>query len=52
MASDDNFMSNYEDEAMELIEKVMKNSYHNTAKPFGRGEMLKGQSIDVKSMEM
>ena len=43
------FMSNYEDEAMELIEKVAENSHHNTAKLFRRGVMLKGQMIDAKS---
>ena len=40
-ASGGTFMSKYEDDAMELIETVAKNSHHNTAKPFGRGAMLK-----------
>ena len=41
-ASGGTFMSKYEDEAMELIKTVAENSYHNMAKPFGRGAMLKG----------
>ena len=43
------FMSKYEDNAMELIETVAKNSHHNAEKPFGRGAMPK--SIDAKSAE-
>ena len=43
-ASGGTFMSKYEDDAMELIETLAENSYHNTAKPFGRGAMPK--SID------
>ena len=43
------FMRKYEDEAMELIETVVKNSHHNASKPFGRGAMPKGQMIDAKS---
>ena len=50
-ASGGTFMRKYEDGAMELIETVAKNSHHNTAKPFGRGAMLKGQMIDAKSAE-
>ena len=42
-------MSQYEDDAMELIETVVQNSHHNVAKPFGRGEMPK--TIDAKSGE-
>ena len=44
-------MSKYEDEGMELIKTVVKNRHHNAAKPLGRGAMLKGQMIDVKSVE-
>ena len=44
-------MSKFEDEAMELIETVVENSHHNTAKPFGRGAMPKGGLIDAKSVE-
>ena len=42
-------MSKYEDDAMELIETVVKNSHHNAEKPFRRGAMLK--MIDDKSAE-
>ena len=45
------FMNKYKDEDMELIKTVVKNSHHSTAKPFGRGAMLKGQLIDAKSAE-
>ena len=45
------FMSKYEDEAMELIETVAKNSHNNAAKPFRRGAMPKGQMINAKSAE-
>ena len=48
-ASGVTFMRKYEDDAMELIETVAKNSNHNAAKPFGRGAMPK--SIDAKSTE-
>ena len=48
-ASSNTFMSKYEDDAMELIKKVVENSHHNAAKPFGRGAMPK--SIAVKSAE-
>ena len=48
-ASGGTFMSKYEDNAMELIETVAKNSHHNAEKPFGRGAMPK--SIDAKSAE-
>ena len=48
-ASDDIFMSKYEDDAMELIETVAENSHHKAEKPFGRGAMPK--SINVKSAE-
>ena len=51
-ASDGTFMRKYKDEAIELIETVVKNSHHNAAKPFERGAMPKGQLIDVKSTEM
>ena len=51
-ASGDTFMSKYEDDAMELIETMAENSYHNAAKPFGRSFMPKGQLINAKSMEM
>ena len=48
-ASGGTFMSKYEDDTMELIETVVKNSHHNVAKPFGRGAMPK--TIDTKSAE-
>ena len=48
-ASGGTFMSKYEDDAMELIKTVAKNSHHNAAKPFGRGAMPK--MIDAKSAE-
>ena len=35
-ASGDTFMSKFEDDAMELIETVEKNSHHNVARPLGR----------------
>ena len=44
-------MSKYEDDAMELIKTVGKNSHHNATKPFGRGAMSNGQMIDTKSAE-
>ena len=47
--SGDTFMSKYEDDAMDLIETVAKNSHHNAAKPFGRGAMPK--ALDAKSAE-
>ena len=50
-ASSGMFMIRYEDEAMELIEMVAENSYHNAAKPFRRGVMPKGQMIDAKSAD-
>ena len=50
-ASGDTFISQYEDEAMELIETIVENSHHNTMKPFGGGVMPKGQMIDAKSAE-
>ena len=50
-ATGDTFMSKYEDDVMELIETVAENSHHNAAKPFGRGAMPKGQTIDAKSVE-
>ena len=40
-SSGSTFMSKYEDDAMELIEKVAKNSHHNATKLFGRGAMPK-----------
>ena len=46
-ASYGTFMSKYEDDAMELIEKVAENTHHIAAKPFGRGAMPK--TIDAKS---
>ena len=50
-ASVGTFMSKYKDDAVELIETVAENRHHNTAKPFGRGAMPKGQMIDAKSAE-
>ena len=44
-------MRKFEDNAMELINTVAKNSHHNAAKPFGRGAMPKGQLIDAKLSE-
>ena len=49
-ASGRTFMSKYEDDVMELIETVVENSHHNTAKPFRRGAMPK--FIDAKSAEI
>ena len=51
VASGGIFMSKFEDEAMELIETVVKNSHHNAAKQFGRGATLKGGLINAKSVE-
>ena len=51
-ASGGTFMSKYEDIVMELIESVAENSHHNTAKPFGRGAMSKGQMVNAKSADM
>ena len=48
-ASGGTFMSNYEDDAIELIKTVAENSHHNAVKPFGRGAMPK--SIHAKSAE-
>ena len=42
-------MSKYEDDMMDLIETVAKNSHHNAAKPFGRGAMPK--ALDTKLAE-
>ena len=42
-------MSKYEDDTIELIETVAKNSHHNAGKPFGRGAMPK--TMDAKSAE-
>ena len=50
-ASGSTFISKYEEDTMELIEKVAENSHHNAAKPFERGAMPKGQLIDAKSAE-
>ena len=47
-ASGGTFMSQYEDQAIELIQTVAENSHHNAAQPFGRGAMSKGQMIDAK----
>ena len=44
-------MSKFEDESMDLIETVAKNSHHNAAKPFGRGATPKGGLIDAKIVE-
>ena len=49
--SDGTFMRKFEDDAMELIEMVMKNSHHNAEKPFKRGETPKGGLIDAKLVE-
>ena len=50
-ASGGTFMSKFEDDAMELIETVAKNSHHNAEKPFRRGAMPKGGLIDAKLVE-
>ena len=42
-------MSKYEDDAMDFIKTVAKNSHHNAATPFGRSAMPK--TIDEKSVE-
>ena len=47
-ASGGTFMSKFKGDAMESIKTVAKNSHHNVEKPFGRGAMPKGQSIDTK----
>ena len=44
-------MSKFEDNSIELIETVTENSHHNVAKPFERGDILKGQLIDAKLLE-
>ena len=52
-ASGGTFMSKYEDEALELIELVTKNSHHHAAKSFrGRSASSKGGMLDGKTMEM
>ena len=46
------FMSKYEDEALELIELVVKNSHHHAAKSFGgRSAPAKGVMLDEKAAE-
>ena len=45
------FMRKYEDDVMELIETVAKNSHHNAVIPFVRGATPKGGLIDAKSVE-
>ena len=50
-ASGGTFMSKFEDKAMELIETVAENSYHNTAKPFERGATPKAGLIGAKSVK-
>ena len=47
-ASGGTFMRKFEDEAMELIKTVAKNSHHNASKPCGRGATPKGGLIDAK----
>ena len=42
------FMRKFEDDAMELIKMVAKNSHHNAEKPFGRGATPKRGLIDAK----
>ena len=44
-------MSKYEDDAIELIKRVAKNSHHTAAKSFERGDMPKGWLINTKSAE-
>ena len=41
-ASGGTFMSEYEDDSMELIETVAENSHRNAVKTFERGAMPKG----------
>ena len=50
-ASGGTFMSKFEDDAMELIETMAKNSHHNAEKLFGRGATPKGQLINAKLVE-
>ena len=51
-ASGGTFMSKYEDEALELIELVAKNSHHHAAKSFGgRSAPAKGGILDAKVVE-
>ena len=46
-ASGGTFMSNYEDEALELIELVAENIHHHAAKSFGgRSTLAKGEMLD------
>ena len=45
-------MSKYEDEALELIELVVENSYHHAVKSFeGRSTPAKGGMLDAKAAE-
>ena len=45
-------MSKYEDEALDLIELVAKNSHHHAAKSFrGRSAPVKGGMLDAKALE-
>ena len=45
-------MSKYEDEALELIELVAKNSHHHAAKSFGgQSAPTKGGMLDAKAAE-
>ena len=51
-ASGGTFMSQYEDEALELIELVAENSHHHAAKSFReRSTPAKGGMLDVKAAE-
>ena len=45
-------MRKFEDDVMELIETMEKNSHYNSAKLFGRGDMPKGQLINAKLAKM
>ena len=46
-------MSKYEDEALELIELVAKNSHHHAAKSFGgRSAPAKGGMLDAKAAKI
>ena len=52
-ASGGTFMRKYEDEALELIELVAKNSHHHAAKSFGgRSAPAKGRMLDAKAVEI
>ena len=48
VASGSTFMRKFEDDMMELIKTVAKNSHHNPEKPFERGATLKEGLINAE----